>query len=470
MSLRHARLAVSLAALALLVATAFIATRPAAPPTVGEGPEVRIASRARTQQMRTEAAPWTAMREAAPAPAGWTSETRLAKNNDWEPAVAIDPAGQYIYILTTRYGAKVCDTCRKNGLALIRSTDAGATWEPWEWLYEGGGWQADPQIVVDGTGVVHAAILVNPFLVKYTRSTDNGVTWSTPVSVHGNDGPSWGDHEWLAVSPDGMDVYIGFNHHQNWQVTSNDGGITWNEPIMTSDPMDEDYYFSNGAVVLPDESVVFVATEFACCPYNDLAHKKPVDVWAIRSTDHGATWTQTKLDTMAAPPPCKIDHCPKAWWGSLPAIGVDDDGDLLATYSGGHAKFGKTQTWYRTSTDGGATWDAPVALSPPAIGGFPMAVGDADGRFGVAWTDDQKAKGMFNVWYRETTDHGATWTDQVRLSNVGGGQPYKHKKGFGFNYGDYGEMDVEPDGDVFVIWAESASWWGPGTTWFSRQT
>lgn len=466
--MRTSRLVISSLAVMALVITAFFAAQSSSSPIVGEGAEMRLTTRARTVA-GAKAVPFTKTFEAVPSPKGWSNQTLVGPYNDWEPAVALDPNGQYVYMLTTRYGAKMaCNSCRHNGIALTRSDDNGATWKKWDWLWEdGAGWQADPQIVVDGNGDVHAAVLVNPYVIYYMKSIDHGATWSEPVDVIGTQ--PWGDHQWLAVSPDGMDVYISFNRRYNLQTTSNDGGATWSEPVQTNLPEDMDYYFANGATVLPDESVVFAAAAYGCCPYNDFAHKKPIDVWVIRSDDHGATWTQTKVDTMAVPPPCTSEFCPKAWWGSLPSIASDADGDLLLFYSGGRVNRGPTRMWFRTSTDGGLTWSAAKALSPPAHAGFPMAAGTGDGDFRVAWPDDRNGPNRFNIWYRETDDHGATWSNAVRLSNLGGGQPYKHPAGFEFYYGDYSEMDIDAGGRTFVLWSEAANWNGPGTAWYAKQ-
>ena len=59
---------------------------------------------------------------------GWTGEQLLGstRNDDWEPAVATDPAAPYVYILTTRYsGKKACSTCPDPALILKVSKDGG---------------------------------------------------------------------------------------------------------------------------------------------------------------------------------------------------------------------------------------------------------------------------------------------------------------------------------------------------------
>lgn len=433
---------------------------------------MRIATRARTQQMRTESAPWTAMREATPAAAGWTEQSLLAKHNDWEPAVAIDPAGQYIYILTTRYGVNSCKNCRKTGLALVRSTDGGATWEPWEWLWEDGdGWQADPQITVDDNGTAHALILGKWYRVFYTRSTDHGVTWSTPIDITGS--PKWADYPEIAVSPDGMDVYVAYDRHINYQVTSNDGGFTWG-PAIPTEPLDEDdFYYVHGSTVLTDETAVFTATDLACCPYADVAHRRSQGVWVIRTTDHGATWTESPVDSMKAPPPCTISECPPSdfSWGAFSSVASDPNDDVMLVYSGSSVKYGKQRLWFVTSTDGGATWSAPMPITTPQLlTAYPQIEATGVGAFVVTYVDARTRQDRLNMWVTETTDFGATWTQPDRLSNVRGGQPYKHRNGFQFFYGHYHDMDATSDGKTIAVWSESNEYWGPGNAWWAIRT
>ena len=85
------------------------------------------------------------------------------------------------------------------------------------------------------------------------------------------------------------------------------------------------------------------------------------------------------------------------------------------------------------------------------------------------WQDDRNgATNRWNTWYRTTTDGGATWSADARLSDLGSGAPYKHPEGYVFPYGDYLEIAVDGAGTSHVIWGEGASWTGAGGTWYTR--
>ena len=82
---------------------------------------------------------------AAAAP-GWESERVASGQDDWEPAVAVDPINSnYVYQLVTRYtGPKPCGNCKMPAIVLRRSTDSGATWLPDQFLAITGKSQYDP--------------------------------------------------------------------------------------------------------------------------------------------------------------------------------------------------------------------------------------------------------------------------------------------------------------------------------------
>ncbi len=395
---------------------------------------------------------------------------KFSEYNDWEPAIAADPSGPYIYALTSQYGGKrACTDCPRPIVMRI-SQDNGATWGEQTFLCtcKGEKWQADPQIRVDAQGKVFAAWLSAGYDIFVASSEDHGETWSKPVSVIGD--LAWGDHEWLTVAPNGTDVYVGFNKVDSYMTTSHDGGKTWSEPVMTN-PKDSGYYFHQGGVVLADGSIVTTATTYGCCPYGQFSHKRPMTVYVIRSQDEGKSWEQIRVDQVAAPPICKAKGCPKAQYGALPGIATDEDDDLVIAYNGGDLPHGGEQLWVRSSTDGGTTWSERKALSPPGdvIAAFPSAVGTGDGDFRVTWTDDREGateQDRWNVYFSRSADGGRTWSEAIDISD-GTGEDYQHEGGFQFYYGDYGDLSVTNEGATVATWGEAVSYNGPGSTWIN---
>src|SRR5262245_51910201 len=178
--------------------------------------------------------------ETTPVPAaapGWDGERVASGQDDWEPAVGVDPGNpNYVYQLVTRYtGPKPCGNCKLPAMFLRRSIDGGTTWPASleKVLYRGTQSQYDPQIEVDINGTVHARSLngTTPGST-YMKSTDRGETWSAGIDWSGQGRkPQWNDHPWLGVSRDGQHIYIGFNSSDSYVVASHDGGSTFSRPV-----------------------------------------------------------------------------------------------------------------------------------------------------------------------------------------------------------------------------------------------
>jgi hypothetical protein len=75
----------------------------------------------------------------------------------------------------------------------------------------------------------------------------------------------------------------------------------------------------------------------------------------------------------------------------------------------------------------------------------------------------------WNVYYRRSTDGGATWSAAVDISDASSGAPYKSAAGFLEVYGDYGEMAITSAGKSIAVWGEGTSYTGPGGVWFNRE-
>ncbi len=74
-----------------------------------------------------------------------------------------------------------------------------------------------------------------------------------------------------------------------------------------------------------------------------------------------------------------------------------------------------------------ATWSDRVPMSPAGVNAaYPAAAGTASGDVRV-WYMDQRL-GRWNVWYRASSDLGATWSRAVRISDVRSGTAYKKDK------------------------------------------
>ncbi len=415
----------------------------------GEPPPVRISTDSSTQ--------------------GKFEAQRLWSNYvDWEPAIAVDRSSPYVYQLTNRFGVPQCEPgCADPAIIFRRSSDGGNTWEPDQYILQTKGAQYDPEIEVAEDGVLYAAMMANyaPGVV-FMKSRDRGKTWSDPIPMAGRGtGIPWSDKPMLAVSWDGRDVYLAFNASNAFVASSHDYGETWETPIMTNN--DARSWFHSGAAVALNGDVYFASSDYAA------DFRGEVGVSIIRSTDGGKSWVTDRVDTSAEVPDCSwAQGCYFGFFGPQADVAVDSDGTVMIAYNVTDVD-GAPQSLYVKTSINGVGWSERTLISPPSatvLAGFPaLTSGLEPGDFRLAWIDDRNAsKAAFNVWYRETSDGGLTWSEAVRLSAAIDGAPYKTADGFAFPYGDYLEIGVDGNGATHVIWGEGTSYDDAGGTWYTR--
>ena len=417
------------------------------------------------------------MVELAPIPAaapGWFSEAAASGQDDWEPAVAVDPANaNLVYQLITRYtGPKPCGNCKLPAIVLRRSTNGGVSWLPDQWLKLTTKMQFDPQIRVDTNGHVHAAFLngTTPG-TTYLKSTNQGVSWSAGIDWSGQGRkPQWNDHPWLGISPNGAHVYIGFNSSDSYVVVSHNGGSTFTLPLKMN--TDSRYYFHQGVAVSANGQTAYIATsDFSSG--NTYNGDSFVRVW--KTTNGGTSWgTPALIDTSRDVPACGwAAGCYTGFLGSTPNMAMDSAGKLLIAYHVNSTPNVPEQMYTKFSTDG-VSWSTRLQISVanpavhnafPSVAAHPTTAND----FRVVWQDDrQQSQTGWNTWYRRTTNGGTSFGADIRVSDLTSGAPYKHANGYTFPYGDYLDLQVGPDGMNHVFWGEGISYTGPGGTWYAR--
>ncbi len=407
---------------------------------------------------------------------GWVGEFPMDTTwDDWEPAIAADPNGPWVYTLVTRYGApKPCSgNCPTPWIALEISSDNGATWSAGKPLCacKGSG-QFDPIIeVVPSTGHVYA-LYMNGFNVVFTKSTNHGQTWSAPVATWGN--VSWNDKPVLAMSNDGRDVYVSFNGPTGgdpYAVQSHDFGATWTQQKLVDGSR---YFFAFDADVAADGTVYFAESSIL---YGGGGNKGTTPAGAIDqhvfiSRDRGATWENRIVASVQPGVACDAAGCTPDFYLGHPVLSVDGSGNIIYLYDGATTAGGLQTLSARRSTDRGVTWSSAVALSKAGENSTAPAVesrGSGDVRAYYYETSGNGNDDAWNIWYRRSSDGGATWTAPVKISDAPGGAAYKTAAGFLEVYGDYGEMAITNTGKTIAIWGEGLSYTGPGGAWINRE-
>ncbi|MEX2626367.1 MAG: sialidase family protein, partial [Ilumatobacteraceae bacterium] len=358
----------------------------------------------------------TAGRLVGRAAPGWAGERVMAATkNDWEPAVAADPHRPFVYIVATRYGdGKPCPgSCPSPYMALEISNNGGHTFgSPKPLCACKGSGQYDPIIeVVQSTGWVYA-VYMNGFNVMFIRSADHGKTWSEPVPTYGN--VTWTDKPVMTTSADGKHVYVAWNGPTNgdpWIAQSHDFGQTWTQKRIRH--LDR-YFYAYDATVAPDGTVVI--SQSSMVYKGGTTIEGPVRQHAFVSRDKGRSWTVVTVATVQPGQPCA--DCRADYYVGHSSVDAAANGRLVFTYDGAVAPLGPQRVYVTSSTNRGTTWTAPIELSDPAEhASSPMLVarGSGDVRLVYMQTADGAAADRWNAWYVRSTNGGATWSAPVDI-------------------------------------------------------
>ena len=398
---------------------------------------------------------------------GFAPQTRVGftSGDQWEPAIAADRFG-HIYILYPQYlGVPGCAGCFSPTMILQVSGDRGATFGAPRMIHPGGSptgqWDAQISVdPVDGKTVYAAWLQDGKSDIAVARSNDFGATWSVVIANATNAAT---DKPILAVR--GPHVYVGYNHAQKvWISSSHDGGQSFRSVAITKNGLG--WSLAGGGVVDPAGRAFFGWSGYT----QNGGAKGPVNLFVSRSIDGGSTWSTTTLDVSGSPPDCSDMFCGWAYLGAQLTLAGDEDGSLYALWNAGVGDRAPERIFFAKSTDAGLTWSRKVDVSaaPPGSNhAFPAIVAGAAGDVRISWMDARHGR-LWNTYYRRSTNGGATWSGEVDLSTDATGFPYIEPDGFHFPFGDYYELAIDDQGATHAVWGEGLNWDSPGSIWYTR--
>jgi hypothetical protein len=121
----------------------------------------------------------------------------------------------------------------------------------------------------------------------------------------------------------------------------------------------------------------------------------------------------------------------------------------------------KTRIWFASSTNGGTTWSAPVMINNQASLNDQfnqwMGVDETTGRLAVIYYDTvgDATRKKTNVWYQTSTDDGATWSAAVKITTAQTDETIAGADS-GNQYGDYNSLSIFA-GKIFPSWTDRRS-------------
>ena len=280
------------------------------------------------------------------------------------------------------------------GLFLLAQT-AQADWSATKRITWTSGGSYEPAIAMDSSDNLH--VVWQDFTpgnreIYYKRSTDGGASWGASKRLTWTSGESFSPA--LAIdSGDAIHVVWYDDTSGEYEVyykRSEDGGTNWSST--------ERLTWTSGislhpAIAIDSSSTIHVVWEDHT-PGN-------ADIYYKASTNGGTTWSAAKRLT----------------WTSgqsfLPAIDADSSDGIHVIWQD-HTD-GNGEVYYKASADGGTTWSAAKRLTWTSGESYGPGISIAsNGAIHIVWYDDSLVN--LEIYYKRSTDGGATWSVSQRLT------------------------------------------------------
>jgi hypothetical protein len=290
----------------------------------------------------------------------------------------------------------------------------------------------DPGVDFDKNGNFYFSFGGAPLSGNYPNSvavskSSNGTTWGTPVAVTFNRNRFFDDKYYLAVdrsnSAFANRIYVSWDRNQsNNQILyisySSNGGTSWSAPIKVNDGT------SSFERVIGAYPAVDQATGVVYDSWDDYAKNK---IFVDKSTNGGVSWgTDVAAATTHAGFGTNIGCVGGRSQGPAHALKVGPSGTLYLVYADAVTNRG-FDVLITKSTNGGATWSAPVTLNNDTGSAdqfHPTLSVESNGTGGdkitVSFYDrrDDPSNCLSYVYATQSTDNGATWSANIRVTSA----------------------------------------------------
>jgi hypothetical protein len=236
--------------------------------------------------------------------------------------------------------------------------------------------------------------------VYYTRSTDAGVTWDSAVRVSLSDSNRIFS---ATIAASGADVHIAWEGRDNGSLQyrrSADGGTTWlpETALVVSPSCGSPFLSADG------DRVGLVWGDGRDGGHNGELYYK-------QSSDGGSNWTGDTRLTVDTDSVLDKEAC-------LAISGTH----RYIVWTRYHWTTHFTRAWRMRSTDDGASWEPRQLMTADTTSQSQPMVAAVGSNVHACWSDGRP--GGYGIWYRRSTDNGATWNTERYLTDTTYGSDY----------------------------------------------
>jgi hypothetical protein len=328
--------------------------------------------------------------------AAWSPPIPISQPGDcWDPQVIA--AGDTLHVVYE-------NTSAGDKISYVRSTDAGISWSTPVRLTETRGATLHPRIIRDNQNLIALWKQIfnsgyDRFNIGYTISSDGGSSWDSARYIFY---PNWAGIQNMAaagVGPD-VDVIVGTQVAYDfiyYDIHSTNFGTTWSEPQQMFACLE-----SNRLDCAASQELVSIAWSGRF----DTSHE--YEVYNTNSFDLGMHWT-----------PNEVLSDTDQYHSQIPAIAIDSLVKIEVCWMDfKYAPPGATgDIFFRQSHDSGSNWDQTIELirNHKAFQSDLAVSGDT---IDLVWDDE--SHGMFHtiIQYVRSTDGGINWCEPYWIDST----------------------------------------------------
>jgi hypothetical protein len=324
----------------------------------------------------------------------------------------------------------------------------------------------DPGLAVSNDGTFFYVDLCSDFgtdpvlsgvCVTAGRRQGRTIDWHTPVYASSSL-PDFLDKCFIATDRQGRDVHVSYTRFQIVDgqvvavpievVSSHDGGQSFGPPVVAGPFIGLDQQGSEPAVG-PNGELYVVWVRYLSFTQGEVV--------VAKSTDRGRSFQAPVRAATFVPVNTEVPGYNRGFINDFPRIDVARSGPYKGeVYVSFHSAAASLADAYLTHSPDGFSWSAPVRVNddPTDYQFWPAVAVEPGGNVDVIWYDRRLDPGtaITNTFWSQSTDNGATFRPNVRVSDVGSDWAAAAADATP-NFGDY--IDVAAGGNrAYGTWGD----------------